>query len=198
MLSAIIGGGIVGIPFAMIHTGIPLGLLLNIAVASAGCYTGSLYLTCKDLSPTYVESLYELGFVTMGRVSIYIMSSIILFTGVGCIMIYFIVFGDISASLAKQAVEAGTENLWTKRLIYVLFLALAMLPLCLKKMLREMKIVSILLFLAIGLFIFLFIVQLVTMGSVENHDKDYGEYYDIDFNMKLITGFNIIVLAYGY
>ena len=54
------------------------------------------------------------------------------------------------------------------------------------------------LFAAIALFILLFIVQLVTLGSVENHDESYGQYYDIDFNMKLITGFNIIVLAYAY
>ena len=84
----------------MIHTGIPLGIALNIIVAAAGCYTGSLYLTCMNLAPTRVESLYELGFVTMGAASIYIISSIIMVSGIGCIMIYFIVFGDIAASLA--------------------------------------------------------------------------------------------------
>lgn len=155
LLSAIVGGGIVGIPFAMIHTGIPLGIFLNIAVGSAGCYTGGLYLKCKDLSPTYVESLYELGFITMGRASIYIISTIILLSGIGCIMIYFIVFGDISASLALQA---ASDGFYTQRWFYVLILAIAMLPFCLKKMLREMKIVSILLFGSIGLFVVLFII----------------------------------------
>ena len=198
LLSAIIGGGIVGLPFAMIHTGIPLGLALNIIVAAAGCYTGSLYLTCTSLSPTHVESLYELGFVTMGSASIYIISSIILISGIGCIMIYFIVFGDISASLAQEVANPGTDNILIYRSFYVLILAALMTPLCLKKMLREMKIVSILLFLAIGLFIVLFIVQLITLGNSENNDKNYGEYYDIEFDMKLITGFNIIVLAYAY
>ena len=99
-MSAIVGGGIVGIPYAMFHTGIPLGLFLNIAVALAGWYTGMLYLRVKDLSPTYVESMYELGFVTMGTLSIYLISVIILISGIGCIMIYFIVFSNISASLA--------------------------------------------------------------------------------------------------
>lgn len=36
------------------------------------------------------------------------------------------------------------------------------------------------------------------MGSLENHDESYSSYYRVDFNMKLITGFNIIVLAYSY
>ena len=171
MLSSIVGGGIVGIPFAMIHTGIPLGLGINITVAAAGCYTGTLYLTVKDLSPTYVESMYEMGFVTMGRASIYLIATIILVSGVGCTMIYLIVFGEISASLALSVVESGTENIFTGRTFYVLILAAAMTPLCLKKMIREMKIVSILLFLAIGLFISLFIIQLVLLGSKENHDE---------------------------
>ena len=99
LLSAIVGGGIVGIPYAMFHTGIPLGLVLNIGVALAGWYTGSLYLTVKNLSPTYVESMYELGFVTMGVSSIYLLSFVVLISGGGCIMIYFIVFSNISVSL---------------------------------------------------------------------------------------------------
>ena len=101
LLSAIVGGGIVGIPFAMFHTGIPLGIVLNIGIAVAGWYTGTLYLKVKDMSPTYVESLYELGFVTMGAASIYVISVVVLISGVGCTMIYFIVFSKISASLAQ-------------------------------------------------------------------------------------------------
>ena len=96
LLSAIVGGGIVGIPYAMFHTGIPLGLILIIFVAVAGWYTGSLYLRIKDLSPTYVESMYELCYVTMGAASIYLLSIIILISGIGCTMIYFIVFSNIS------------------------------------------------------------------------------------------------------
>lgn len=36
------------------------------------------------------------------------------------------------------------------------------------------------------------------MGSIENHDETYGQYYKVDLSMKLVTGFNIIVLAYAY
>ena len=164
LLSAIVGGGIVGIPYAMFHTGIPLGVGLNIFVALAGLYTGTLYLKVKELSPTYVESIYELGFVTMGVYSIYALSSLCVIAGVGCIMIYFIVFSNISVSLAMQFQEEGVDNIWNDRTIYVLFLALIMTPLCLKKKLAEMKLVSILLFTAIALFMGLFLLQLITMG----------------------------------
>ena len=37
-----------------------------------------------------------------------------------------------------------------------------------------------------------------TLGSIENHDQNYSQYYRIDFGLELITGFNIIVLAYAY
>jgi amino acid permease len=158
LLSAIIGGGIVGIPYAMLHTGIPLGILLNVFVAIAGSYTGYLYLKVKELSPTYVESLYELGFVTMGVCSIYFIAITILLSSGGCIMIYFIVFSNVSASIAVQIQDEGTNNIFTDRTIYVLMLAVVMLPLCLKNKLAEMKIVSILLFSAIALFIGLFLV----------------------------------------
>lgn len=188
-----------GIPFAMFHTGIPLGLFLNFGVALAGWYTGTLYLKIKDMSPTYVESLYEIGFVTMGTSSIYIFSALILISGVGCTMIYFIVFSNISASLAKAIYNDDTvDNILTDKYLYTICLALLMTPLCLKKMLAEMKIVSIMLFLSIAIFILLFLVQLCTLGNIENHDDTYGQYYTVEFDMQLVTGFNIIVLAYAY
>ena len=168
-----------GIPFAMFHTGIPLGVILIIGLTLIGWYTSSLYLRIKELSPTYVESLYEMCYMTMGSASIYLLSMIILTSGIGCIMIYFIVFSDVACSLAQLAFEEGEENILTSRTFYVLALALLMTPLCIKKVLSEMKIVSVLLFVCIAIFVLLFIVQMMTLGSIENHDETYGEYYTI-------------------
>ena len=39
---------------------------------------------------------------------------------------------------------------------------------------------------------------MLTLGSIENHDETYGQYYRVDLSMSLVTGFNIIVLAYAY
>ena len=142
----------------MFHTGIPLGIFLNFAIALMCYYTGTLYLRAKDMSPTYVESIFELAFVTLGTKSIYILAFIIMISGIGLTMIYFIVFSNISASLAKTILDEGTDKIMTDRTIYVIALAALMTPLCLKKMLKEMKAVSVLLFLAISIFILLFIV----------------------------------------
>ena len=158
----------------MFHTGITLGIILNILVCLAGVYTVYLYLRVKDLSPVYVESLYELGFVTMGISSIYLFSVLILLSGVGCTMLYFIVFSNISASIAKQIQDPGTDNIFSDRTIYVIVLSTLLIPFVLKKMLKEMKIISILLFLCIFIFLLLFVVQICTIGNVENHDENYG------------------------
>ena len=198
MLSAIIGGGIVGIPYAMVHTGIPAGLILNIVIVLAGVYSGTLYLKCKDLTPTVVESMYELGYVVLGVKAIWILSTLILIAGIGSIMIYFIVFGDIAKSLAEQAYGFDKENVLTRRPIYVICIAVLMSPIILKKRLKEMKFVSFLLFMAIAVFILLFLVQMFTLGTAANNDEDYRSYWKMTYDLDLITSFNTVVLAYAY
>ena len=101
LLSAIVGGGIVGIPFSLLHCGIPVGFFLNIIFAILSYFGSLLYLKSKDMVPVHVESLYELGFVSMGTASIYFISITMIIAGFGVMMIYFIIFGDISASIAK-------------------------------------------------------------------------------------------------
>ena len=193
------GGGIVGIPYAILHTGIPLGIVLMISVAAIGLYTGYLYLHVKDLCPAKVETMYELCYSTMGSASIYIVSLIILFIGIGCVTLYFIVFSSVAVSLVSLAyVDKDSDTIFTDRATYVIALAIVLVPLILKKKLAEMKIISILLFASIGIFIILFLVQLLTLGGIENHDEDYGQYYEVTFDLNLVTGFNIIVLAMGY
>jgi len=198
LLSTIIGGGIAGLPYAIYHAGIPLGVILNVAVASTCLYTGSLYLKVKDLSPTYVESLYELGFVTMGSASIYLISVLIMILGLGGLLIYLMIFGDISASLAQELYGENVENIFTSRTIYVISLGALLLPICLKKKVAEMKCVSIILFLAISIFVLLFMIQLCKKGPMQNDDESFRDYILVTLNMELITSFNIIVFSYVY
>ena len=71
LLSTIIGGGIVGVPYAIYISGIPVGLLVN-AVCWILCYTSVyLYMEAKKLSDVPVKTLYEFGYVSTGKYSIY-------------------------------------------------------------------------------------------------------------------------------
>ena len=178
MISTIIGGGIVGIPFSLLHAGIPFGMFLNMVIAISASLSCKLYVGAKDLMTVPVESLFEIGFLLWGRKSIYIISVIIWLASTGLMMIYFIVFGDISRSIVKQLFyDSTTSNALTHRWLYVLILGLCLLPLVIMKHLKELKIISITLFVAIGLFILLFIVQIIQYGLSENKDTDYGKYW---------------------
>ena len=57
-----------------------------------------MYLSVKDLVPDKPESLYELGYMILGRGSIFFLCSIFLINSFGLCMLYFIVFGDTFGS----------------------------------------------------------------------------------------------------
>ena len=110
-MSACIGGGIVGIPFALVHLGIPLGTLFAVGVCALTFYSVYLLMIAKDMmAPIYVESLYELGFFSMGHYSIYLISSSILISLYGALLIYFILFGDICGSIVKELFYKDVPN----------------------------------------------------------------------------------------
>ena len=76
ILSTIIGGGIVSIPYSFISFGIPLAVVLNIFAVIMTYYSADLYLACKDAIPDKPESLYEIGYMVMGRNSIFLVGGV--------------------------------------------------------------------------------------------------------------------------
>jgi len=51
IVSTIVGGGIVGVPYSLLHAGIPFGIFLHIIVAISCSYSCTLYIYAKDLIP---------------------------------------------------------------------------------------------------------------------------------------------------
>ena len=70
--------------------------------------------------------------------------------------------------------------------------------LIIKKHLAELAIISITLFVTVGLFMLLFIVQICANGLEYNTDQDYKQYWRMKFDLNLITAFSIVLVGYGF
>lgn len=101
-LSAIIGGGIVGFPYAFYHMGVPLGIFFTLFIAICTHKAIKLLILTSHLIPGQPESYYEIAYMTLGRNSIFIIAGIIGFVSLGLMMIYFIILGGIAQTLVKQ------------------------------------------------------------------------------------------------
>jgi len=156
ILSTIIGGGIVSIPYSFVSVGIPLGILLNIFAVIITMFSIDLYLAGKDLIPDKPESMYEIGYMVLERGSIFMVGVIQFINSFFLILLYFIVFGETAAQLFANMFNDGVRDVfYTERWFYVLIIATLMLPVILKKELAELEWCSWVLFGSIGLFIIL-------------------------------------------
>ena len=200
MMSYNIGGGIVGLPFAFLHLGIPLSLAV-IAIVCLLTHLGcSFYLQVRSIVPGNFETFYELSYMLYGKPSIYFIAFNITMIGWSMAMVYFIVFGDICVSLINSVFPSLTDSWWAwinTRATFVVLLAAALIKEILKKDLKELKIVSVILFVGVLSFVALIAEELITKKVVPNQDKDTSLYWTGSWDMKALTGFSILFTAFN-
>ena len=78
----------------MYNLGLPLAMFLQVVVIIVTHSSSNLYLWIKDIVPDSPTSLYEIGYMIVGRASIFLLGSVFFLNSVGLCMIYFMVFGD--------------------------------------------------------------------------------------------------------
>ena len=101
LIASNIGGGIVGMPFAIYNCGAILGVSIIVIFALITQVSVILMLHTKDLTPRKYESLYEIGYILMGRWSIFIICAVLFMTNFGTVVLYFIIFGDTLGSTLR-------------------------------------------------------------------------------------------------
>jgi amino acid permease len=106
------------------------------------------------------RSFSEIGYIAWGRVSIFIINFIIFFNSFGLMMVYFITFSGIAQSFVLIGIKdpSHLDMFYCKKWFYVLIIAAAAFPLCVKREIKELKLASILLFGSIFLFVIVFII----------------------------------------
>ena len=159
VLSTCVGGAIVSLPWCMYQLGIPLGIFVNIMSACAIQYTNMLYLDSKDNIPLRVTTIYEVSYVCLNRFGIYLISVLQLVMAAGLNIIYFMVFADAAASLVVNYYP-NSGSFFATRTFYIICLGLAEAYPLLQKELKEIKAVSVILFVSIALFLVLMTIQL--------------------------------------
>lgn len=159
----IIGAGIVGIPFAFYHLGLVWSLILTVVMnfqTYTSCY---LYLKTKNIVGG-LESIQEIGFILMGRSSVFIVSSLVLVLSVGCVIAYFNIFGGILASVYVDFIS-NDESILSRTEPYIIVLSLMILPPMLKKTVNELEVISRILFGTVILFVVTIIYSVATIGT---------------------------------
>ena len=116
----------------MYNLGLPLAMFLQVLIIIVTHSSSNLYLWIKDIVPGSPESLYEIGYMIVGRNSIFLLGSVFFLNSVGMCMIYFMVFGDTTGQLAASFTDSEKlGSIWyTSRWFYDVLLAVLLLPIC--------------------------------------------------------------------
>ena len=95
----------------------------------------------------------EIGYKLLGRGAIFVINSMIFMLCFGLLIAYFRIFGGISSSLYKDLTSDIDKSLMSSEGLYIVVLAIVLLPVIFRKTIKELKIISHILAIALGLFI---------------------------------------------
>ena len=199
LVSTIIGGGFVAVPFSFYYLGIPLATITIVITAYLSYLSGELYIESRHKMPWRVDSMYEMGFILSGRKSIFIISFIIFFMCFGVSMIYFILVGNLSSRVVLSFFPDAKETFFAQRYFYECLLGVGLLPIIMKKELKEMKLASLILFYSVIVFTVLLFFSMVTQDwEGSNSYIGNAKYWIPEADYRVITSMSSIFVAFSY
>jgi amino acid permease len=146
------------------------------------------------MCPVPVLTLYELGYVTTGKWSIYLISFVAVMSNIGGVVLFFIIMGDLAAQMVLK-VFFPEGNIMTTKSFWVVIFATFLLPICLKKVINEMKWISYTLFAAVIVFIFFFAFELAKDGPYNSQDT---KALPTPTNLGRIQALSVFLFSYNF
>jgi amino acid permease len=192
IVGTIIGGGIVGIPYATLQTGIWLVLAVHALNFVWGIYSVHLLLEAKNISG--LASFSELGFYCFGRASIFIINSIIVLAQCGMPIVYFMIVGAIGEGLLEK-IGKIEGTFWASKQFPILVVALLLFYFAIKKEIQELKSAGFVLLAGVVCFIIAMTVLLIVEGTENFH---FGEVSKPKFDLNMLANVPTLFISYGF
>lgn len=197
IISTIIGGGIISIPYAMTTNGILYGAGIHLVTLVFLMFTAHLYLSAKDMYD--VPSFSELCYMCFGRSSVYLINLLIAFVIFGILILYMILFSKISISLLPQGLSKDPlsqnwlEYIAQQKATYIFIVCVLSIQTMLKKSLAELKFQSRILF--VGVLTLLFILSIKQFEDRAVVVITEKKTFELE---NFIDSINITLTSYGF
>jgi len=130
IISTIMGGGIVSIPFAYSVAGIAVGVSVQICVIIAIWISCVLYLQTRTILRCNT-SFSVIANMCLGPISGIILNLLLVFAVFGIMALYMILFSEIAISLVGDAY--ASDHFLCQKTFYVCFLSLLISPIVIRK-----------------------------------------------------------------
>ena len=164
IISTIMGGGIVSIPFAYAVAGVATGISVQVCVIIAIWFSCVLYLETRRILRCNT-SFSEIAKLCLGSVSGIILNMLLVFAVFGILALYMILFSEIAISLVGDSF--GEDSFMAKKTFYVSVLSVLIAPIISRKKINELKISTYVLFFGVLSLIVLLTVLLAVNGSYD-------------------------------
>lgn len=192
VVGTIIGGGIVGIPFATLKTGIWIMLVLHFLNFVWGIYSVHLLLEAKNISG--LSSFSELGYYCFGRASIFMINGLVALAQCGMPIVYFMIVGSIGNGLLSK-ISSIKDEFWSSTTFSILVVGVLLFYFAIKKEIQELKGAGFVLLSGVILFIIFMSILLIAEGT---GPFDFGDLSKPKFDLETLANVPTIFLAYGF
>ena len=200
IISTIMGGGIVSIPFAYSVAGPAIGASIQLTVILAIGVSCVLYLKTRDILRCNT-TFSVIANLCLGPISGIILNLLLVFAVFGIMALYMILFSEIAISLVGSTQDG--DSFLCHKAFYVIALCLLISPILVRKRIQELKVSTYVLFFGVICLIVLLTSLLLINGSYAERIEQSGATIPVVIKKPLIMedimdSVNISVASQGF